>query len=166
MSRIPSPLDDPFFHFATETPVARRERTPLDIMVETAANEEQFFLAGRQNHEGQPGANDYTGYLSQNQHLNFVQRLIEPDKYPRIDNPDGSYSTHLMASARAGGKEIAFPTIIQGENGKLEKLSMNEAIKYALKHQEYIEFPTQEEADAFASGAYKTAATKLWGNKY
>ncbi len=165
-------LDNPFSIFATETPLSRGERSPLDIMVETAANEEQKILAARYNPPGQAGevssndqSQDYTKYLTNNQHLNFVQRVLEPEKFPRIDNPDGSYSTHLMASAGVAGKEIAFPTIIQGKEGKLQKLSMDEAVKYALANKEYIEFPTHKEADAFASGEYKKAAQKIRGKE-
>lgn len=161
MARIPSdyPLSP------TEIPSPRGYPSPLDIMAETAARIEQDFLAGRPDSQGPTAEKDYTEYLSQNQHLNFVQRVLEPDKYPRIDNPDGSYSTHLMSSAGVAGKEIAFPTIIQDKNGKLQKLSMDEAIKHALNNKEYIEFSTQEEADAFASGEYKKAAQKLRKNK-
>ncbi len=96
--------------------------------------------------------------LNKNKDLNFVKRILEPNKYPQMDNQDGTFSSHLMASATVGGKEFVFPTIIQDKDGELKKLSMDAAIKYALKNKEYIEFRTQEEADTFASGGYKKAA--------
>ena len=32
--------------------------------------------------------------LADNRHLDFVDRVLRPEKYPVINNPDGSYSTH------------------------------------------------------------------------
>lgn len=45
------PLDDPIF--APDPPVTPGNRTPLDVMVETAANEEQNILAAMYNNSVQ-----------------------------------------------------------------------------------------------------------------
>jgi hypothetical protein len=109
-----------------------------------------------------PAAPDFTKHLQDNRHLDFVDRVLRPEKYPVINNPDGSYSSHLMSSAEVGGKNIAYPTIVRkpGQDA-LTKLSPDEAVKYAMKTGEHIAFPTAQEADQFASGGYKTAAEKL-----
>lgn len=49
----------------------------------------------------------------------FMRRLREKDRR-RIDNPDGSYSTHLLAWATDDkGNAIVFPEIQPDENGNL-----------------------------------------------
>lgn len=83
---------------------------------------------------------------------NFVQRMYNPEK--SIANPDGSFSTHKMASAEVDGKHIAFPTIVE-KNGKLVELPVNEAIDYALANNEYAQFGAAKDAEWWASGGYK-----------
>ena len=92
-------------------------------------------------------------HLKDNAHLNFVQRIFNPEL--TIELEKGRPSTHMMASAEVDGKEIVYPTIVEREPGKLTQLSDDEAIRYALKTGEYIEFKNAEEARAFAKGAYK-----------
>ena len=95
--------------------------------------------------------------LGKHSHMNFVQRILEPGKYPRIDNSDGSYSTHLMADAEYEGKPIVFPTIIQYPNGKLKSLELKQALHHAVNTGEYIQFDDPEEASWFSQN-YK----KVW----
>lgn len=72
----------------------------------------------------------------------------------RINNSDGTYSTHKMMSAEVNGKQIALPTIVN-ENGVLRELSPKDALSYALKTGEYKVFPNAKEAQAYAEGGYK-----------
>ena len=91
---------------------------------------------------------------------NFVQRILAPDKYPEIKNPDGSVSSHLMSWDSLGdsGKAIVYPLIIQDQEGKsLRKLSPDEAYDHAMKTKEYIQFDSGDEADWFSRN-YK----KVW----
>jgi hypothetical protein len=83
----------------------------------------------------------------------FVQRMYSKDP-PMLGNGDGSYSTHSMASARVGNMEIAYPTVINVD-GKLVRLSDEEALSHAIKTGEYKRFPTQKDADIYARGAWK-----------
>jgi hypothetical protein len=94
-----------------------------------------------------------------NDKLNFVDRYLHPSKYPVINNKDGSISTHRMADAEVDGKYIAYPTIILSKNGELQQLEDDEALNYAIKNGEYIEFKTQKEASEYATNGYK----KDWG---
>jgi len=91
--------------------------------------------------------------------LNFEQRVLTPSKYPVINNSDGSISTHRMSYGEADGKFVAFPTIIQGKDGKLQQLEGRAAFDYAMKNKEYREFPSEAEASAYAEGGYKNS----WG---
>ena len=83
---------------------------------------------------------------------NFEQRIQNPVN--KINNEDGSHSTHKMMSFEADGKFYAAPTIIE-KNGKLIELDSNDAIDYALKNKEYKEFATESEAQKYAEGDYK-----------
>ena len=96
--------------------------------------------------------------LKDNLHLNFVKRILDPKLTIEIEK--GRPSTHMMASAEVDGKEIVYPTIVEIEPGKLKQLSDDEAVKYAIKTGEYIEFDNVKDARAFAEGAYKKG-TKL-----
>jgi len=76
---------------------------------------------------------------------NFVKRILDP-KRDVIDNKDGSVGSHLMAADIVKGKNIAYPTIIENKKGELEKLSVEDAQKHAMKTGEFIEFKTLDEA--------------------
>lgn len=84
----------------------------------------------------------------------FEKRLHQIP-YPRIKNADGSYSTHRMSDAEVDGRYIAYPTIQQMDDGRLAELVQQEALRRALKRKNYREFPTAEEASAYARGGYK-----------
>ncbi len=84
----------------------------------------------------------------------FEQRLHEP-KAPRIENPDGTFSTHEMASAEVDGKYVAYPTIVQGEDGKLKRLGQKTALDHAMRTGEFRQFGSDAEARKYAEGGYK-----------
>jgi hypothetical protein len=80
-----------------------------------------------------------------------------PENFPAISNPDGTVSTHRMASAEVDGRNIAYPTIIQDPaTGKLTQLDDDQAFDYALRNNEYLTFPDQQSAQAFSEGGYKS----------
>lgn len=82
----------------------------------------------------------------------FEQRLNNPTL--SLKNKDGTYSTHEMISFESDGKYYAAPRIIE-RNGKLERLSKDDAYNYAMQNKEYKEFKTEKEARAYAQGNYK-----------
>lgn len=86
-----------------------------------------------------------------NQNLNWVNRYTHPDNYPKINNPDGSYSTHMMVSS----DNMVYPTIVQGSDGKLIKLNPDDAYNYAQKTGTFIKFPDEKDAIEFARNGYK-----------
>ena len=90
--------------------------------------------------------------LDKHKGLNFVKRMLD-DKSPRIDNKDGTFSTHKMETSEADGKHYAYPTIIQDKSGKLvdlSKMGKNAAWEYAVKSGEMIPFDTANQAEEFS----------------
>jgi hypothetical protein len=109
---------------------------------------------------------DTIKFLQQYNHLNFVQRLLNPYIFPVMEfpkgDPAGDFGTHLMSSGEMDGKGIVFPQIIQDpKTGKLERLGMRDAMNHAIKTREYLPFNTPEEADDFGTNYKKYL--KIWG---
>ncbi len=104
--------------------------------------------------------------LDQYSNLNFVQRIKNPAIFPNIPNPDGSISTHLMAAETdENGNWYVFPTIVQNEDGSLEKLELREAQRRAIRSGEFIPFGKDAtSAMEFSAGGYKTP--QMTGNQY
>ncbi len=96
--------------------------------------------------------------LGKNQHLNFVQRIINADQAPSIQNEDGTISSHKMAFAETGEgnnkKYVVYPTIIERE-GELVELDGQTAMQYASESGEFITFTDPDYAAEFAEGGYK-----------
>lgn len=101
--------------------------------------------------------------LMQHKDKPFVRRIHEIGRvgeasrlYPYIQNQDNSISTHLMATSEMDGRYFAYPTIAQDpKTGKLIQYEDDEAFYRAMETGNFIEFPTQEEADYFSRN-YKT----------
>ena len=83
---------------------------------------------------------------------NFVQRILTPDKYPKIDLGNGMFATHKMAWGEADGKYYVFPTI-QYENGKLiDYGNTPKAFDRAMQTGELIPFDNPKDAEWFSNG--------------
>ena len=90
--------------------------------------------------------------LSQrNKHLNWVDRGLNPDKYPKIDNQDGTFSTHRLAySTGDNGEAYVYPTIIQNDKGELEQLDDNAAWEYARNTKTAMRIPNVKLAEYYS----------------
>ena len=90
--------------------------------------------------------------LSQrNKHLNWVDRGLNPDKYPKIDNEDGTFSTHRLEYATGdNGEAYVYPTIIQQEDGTLKQLSSKDAMDYAFKTKTAMRIPNVKLAEYYS----------------
>ena len=97
--------------------------------------------------------------LRNNDHLDFVKRILEPDKYPVVQNQDGSHSTHLMAwsGPDENGLSYVYPTIVHN-NGKMTQLPPDLALQVAKANNELITFNDPKMA-AWFSEHYKLG----WG---
>jgi len=94
--------------------------------------------------------------LLQNKNKHFIKRILDPGKYPTLDNKDGSTSTHSMSWAEVDGKYIVYPTVLYGGKGKgLKRYDPEEALDIAIETKNFIEFDSPDEADWF-SKEYKT----------
>lgn len=93
--------------------------------------------------------------------LNFEKRVLQPSKYPVLQQQDGSIATHKMAWGEGDGKFQAFPTVIQGEDQQLKELGSREAWAHAMQTGEFRQFDTAQEAEDYARGGYK----KQWGSQ-
>lgn len=86
----------------------------------------------------------------------FEQRLQQQD-FPRINNPDGSISTHEMAAeVDDQGNWFAFPTIQPGPDGTLQRMELREAQARAMAEGNYKAFGQDKQAALdYAAGGYK-----------
>jgi len=86
----------------------------------------------------------------------WVDRILNPQKYPYIVNKDKSVSTHRMAAeVDENGNWYVFPTIVPDGKGGLKELDNMEAFDYALSNKQYMLMPSKEEAIEYAKGGYK-----------
>ena len=86
-----------------------------------------------------------------NKHLNWVERGLNPDNYPKIDNGDGTFSTHRLAySTGDEGEAYVYPTIIQNDKGKLEQLNDHAAWEYAVKTKTAMRIPNVQLAEYYS----------------
>ena len=86
----------------------------------------------------------------------FVQRILDPDQYPKLDLGDGKSATHLMSWGESDGKYLVFPTVLY-DNGRLQQYKPDDAFSTAISSGNYIEFDRKEDADWFSKN-YK----KVW----
>ena len=97
------------------------------------------------------GADDYEiikKILEQNKGKDFVDRILNPDKYPSMDIGNGNTATHKMIWGESDGKYQVFPSIVH-QKGELVEYSGKDAWDHAMKTGEYIEFKDPAEAAWF-----------------
>ena len=98
------------------------------------------------------GTFDFVRNQSPNPTTNFEKRMYNNTN--KIQNKDGSQSTHKMMSWSDDNGFYAAPTIVE-KNGKLIQLSEDEAQEYAYKTGELKQFKTDKEAQEYARNGYK-----------
>lgn len=93
--------------------------------------------------------------LNRNRNLNFVDRAINPESYPVIQNKDNTVSTHLMSYATDdNANAYVYPEIIYNNN-QLQHLSPDAAQDYAFDNNQYIKTQSPKLAEYFSSVGYK-----------
>ena len=98
--------------------------------------------------------------LLENKSKRFVDRILRRSEYPTLDLGDGNYATHKMSWMEDGGKFRVFPTVVEDEKGGLMEMEPRKAYERALYSDDFIEFPSGEEADWFSKN-YKM----IWGDR-
>lgn len=98
--------------------------------------------------------------LAENANKNFVQRILQPEKWPIVSMGKGVRATEQMGWTTVDGKHIVYPNIVYDPSSKgLRWLAPKEAVDYALRTGEYIPFRSSKEADLF-SRKYKSAVPR------
>ena len=100
-----------------------------------------------------------------NQNLEFVQRILNPEDYPNISDderlPKGKTATHQMSWGQNAEKIedatefYVYPNIVNTKNGLHWFEDGAEAAKYSEESGERIVFDNAEDAEWFSSGGYK-----------
>ena len=108
-----------------------------------------------------PQFNSETDYIrdlfQKNIDKDFVRRALYPEQSPKLDNGDGTVSSHSMAWATGeGGKAYVYPTVVRSGE-RLIRLGDNEAWQHAASTGEFIEVDSAAKAD-WLSKRYK----RLW----
>ena len=113
---------------------------------------------------GQVGKKSIEDILMENQRLNFVQRILNPElNVGREHFYEGETrpSSHFMFQY---DNKVA-PAVVDTGGAKLTPFDLDRAMSYADSTGEYIEFPTPEEASWFAEN-YKDYWKKIKDNPY
>lgn len=98
--------------------------------------------------------------LRKNKKVPFVDRIYNNKKYPVRNNPDGSYSTHLMASASDDVGAFVYPVLrLDQDNNWVE----NDDPTEALKAKDIIRFNSDDEAQYFANNYKNSRVAKRRG---
>ena len=117
-------------------------------------------LASQQVTSGQQSP---TEILQSNKDVPFVDRVLNPDKYPTLPAGDGAVKTHRLAYAGTDDGAIVFP-MIHWDGKKLVDFEKDpqKAIEVAKQSGNIINFNSEEEADKFTK-SYKEGSG-LGGN--
>ena len=106
--------------------------------------------------------------LEANKSKTFVDRILNRDKYPVLDEqgnsiprsslqPGQHHKTHFMAWAQVGDKYVVHPTVLW-DGKQLKEYSPQDAWNHAKTSGNYIEFDSPQEAEWFSEN-YKN----VWG---
>lgn len=120
--------------------------------------------AGREEEEGPTARNEddrrwVSGILQQHAEVPFIKRILRPEAYGSLEEPDGRRATHKMAWSEVDGRFLVYPTIVESGGG-LRQLEDDEALDNAIATGNLVAFPTAQEADRF-SRRYKV----VWGDR-
>ena len=110
--------------------------------------------------------------LENSKHLNFVRRVLIPESNPLAlegkdpETGESFLETHrmaaeVMAEGRLKGNWLVYPTIVERESGRLEKLNDEDAKTYALSKGEYINFGASKDTALDFSRNYKSASPEF-----
>ncbi len=98
--------------------------------------------------------------LRGNSEKNFVQRIMNPEGSPALPLANGRMGTHMMSYTDNPAGAMVYPEIIQRNEGDLlERLSRDDAVKYARDTGQYIQFDKPSDADWFGKN-YKRVWSK------
>ena len=88
----------------------------------------------------------------------YINRILNPEKYPFIKNKDGTVATHEMAAEQdEKGNWFAFPMIVQFPDGTLHRFQdPKSAMSYNLRTGNFKHFKKNKNAALnYANDGYK-----------
>lgn len=139
-------------------------------MISKKSGNDRFVFAAK---DLQPGDELTTNYrmqpeLEQPEDFQYGGSVMAPPRKGVRKNPDGSESTHLMATETFDGKNwFSFPTLFQNPDGTWIDMSdkpWQEAYEEAKRRGEVIDFGTDKEAAIkFGEGSWKLPKAQLGG---
>ena len=92
--------------------------------------------------------------LLKHRNKDFINRIINVNDFPVLENRDGSVSTHSMSYGESDGKYYVFPTVVI-EGGKAMRLGPDTAWVRAMTSGDFLEFDSEQDAADF-SKEYKS----------
>jgi len=99
---------------------------------------------------------DVESILIKNKTVPFVDRILNPGKYPVLNNKDGSVSSHLMGYGETAGRFFVYPTLQYIKKGWVN----DEDPSDALLRDNVIFFDDEKSASEFAAGSWKKYKSK------
>lgn len=87
--------------------------------------------------------------LLEHRNKDFINRIINVNDFPTLENRDGTISTHSMAYGEADGKFYVYPTVVY-EDGKMQRLGPDTAWNRAVMSGDYLEFDNEQDAADFS----------------
>ena len=87
--------------------------------------------------------------ILRNKGKDFINRIVNANDFPTLENRDGTISTHSMTYAEVDGRFYVYPTVVY-QDGKLMRLGPDTAFNHALTSGEYVTFDDEREAMDFS----------------
>ena len=116
--------------------------------------EAQYYQKTGQKSFQQGGLSQIDSLLNANKDKLFIDRMINSNNYPIMNNLDKSHSTHKLAWGESDNGYVVYPTI----NYKDNKLFNDPNGKYAFDNNDFIQFKDKGLAERFANGDWKQSS--------
>jgi hypothetical protein len=87
--------------------------------------------------------------LLKNKNKDFINRIINVNDFPVLENRDGTKSTHSMSLSEVDGKFFVYPSVVY-QDGKMQRLGPDTAFNRAISSGDMLEFDDLDEATGFS----------------
>jgi len=88
--------------------------------------------------------------LLKHRNKDFINRILNVNEFPVLENRDGTVSTHSMSYGEIDGRFYVFPTVVQNDEGKLMRLGPDTAWTRAITSGDALEFDNEQDAADFS----------------
>ena len=87
--------------------------------------------------------------LLKHKNKDFINRIINVNDFPVLENRDGTSSTHGMELSEVNGKFFVYPSVVY-QDGKMQRLGPDTAFNRAMNSGDLLEFDNMDEAMEFS----------------